>query len=57
MLLGKAIPTTMIFCMPKVGFSLKSVVLVVKSKPKPSGFSGELKDKHVEFLFFTADVV
>lgn len=57
MLLGKAIPTTMILCMPKVGFSLKSVVLVVKSKPKLSDFSGELKDKCVKFLFFIADVV
>lgn len=41
----------------KVGFALKSVVLVVKSKPKLSDFSGELKDKCVEFLFFTADVI
>lgn len=57
LLLGKAIPTTMILCMPKVGFSFKSVVLVVKSKPKLSDCSGELKEKCVEFLFFTAYVV
>lgn len=47
----------MMLCMPKVGFSLKPVVLVVKSKPKLGDFSREPKDKCVEFLFFTADVV
>jgi len=33
----------MVLCMPKAGFSLKSVVLVVKSKPKLSDFSRELR--------------
>lgn len=56
-LLGKAIPTTMIVCMPKVGFSLKSLVLVAKSKLKLSDFSGEPKSKCVELLCSTADVV
>lgn len=37
-LLGKAIPTTMTAHKPKAGFSLKSVVLAVKSKPKLSDF-------------------
>lgn len=52
-LLRKAIPITMIVHMPKVGFSLKSVVLVVKSRPKLSDIFRELKNK--DLLFFTAD--
>lgn len=54
MLLGKAIPITMTVHLPKVAFLLKSLVLVVKSKPKVSDFFRELRNKCEDLLFFTA---